>query len=386
MPKVPVSPLDAVKILPWLILLVTLTWVMSGLWRMHMSAGNILLQQKKTEVLLRRLAKLEEGEKLTLDAVKVAPEDILSSLVGSSLSGSGHVDEEHEANPKVTGIDITASAAPKDSSTKVAAKAAQPEPTKAAKGKKGKANVGILLFRHNPTIPSGKVMNMDWLFKISYHNHLEYANRWGYDLIVEDETQVVKHDRDPRWSKVLLIQKWLPKYKWLMYMDVDTFFMRFDLDLEHLYRTPRGSQMADLLCVVLPEDWRGVNTGVMLLRNDAYTKSLLEDWWNVDQRYWTPGQEQTALMYLLQSPASKDLHKPRFRFPSCHAMAAYPFEFAEQEEDQTKFRQGDFISHMPQCYLRSTCRQTALGQYSVSVSENGLGSPPVSIPDIVHPQ
>jgi hypothetical protein len=61
-------------------------------------------------------------------------------------------------------------------------------------------------------------------------NHIKYANRYGYSY------HILKNDftngRHIVWNKMLIIQKILPIYDWVFFIDTDCLFINFDIDLK----------------------------------------------------------------------------------------------------------------------------------------------------------
>ena len=54
----------------------------------------------------------------------------------------------------------------------------------------------------------------------SVANKQAYADRHGYDVIVDSE--IIDESRPTSWSKLLAMRKYLPSYDFLFYVDVDT--------------------------------------------------------------------------------------------------------------------------------------------------------------------
>ena len=67
------------------------------------------------------------------------------------------------------------------------------------------------------------------LGKIAEDDKRAYAKKHGYDIHVNYEN--LDPTRKPSWFKVLMAQKHLPKYDWLLYVDADTIIMEHDTPL-----------------------------------------------------------------------------------------------------------------------------------------------------------
>ena len=170
--------------------------------------------------------------------------------------------------------------------------------------------VAIILFCGSTLSPK-----MQWMWPLSYENKRQYAERHGYDLIVENERVLPEEvllgsgkapteneiaeakakgqlkKRAMNWGKIPALQKWLPKYQWVFWIDVDTVIYRFDVPLEPF--------LYDAVDVVMTEDWESVNSGVFFLKNSPYSHRLLKEIWNVPERYWHPHEEQEALEHVV---------------------------------------------------------------------------------------
>ena len=70
----------------------------------------------------------------------------------------------------------------------------------------------------------------------TFLNKLQYCQRHGYDLILEDD-DAVDARRAPAWSKIRVLRKWLPLYDWVMWTDQDTMFTNWSFKIEDLVDT-----------------------------------------------------------------------------------------------------------------------------------------------------
>lgn len=69
------------------------------------------------------------------------------------------------------------------------------------------------------------------MHEYTFMNKLQYCKKFGYDLIIEDESAVDK-SRPPHWSKIRVLRKWLPLYKWVVWMDQDVLITNWDVKIE----------------------------------------------------------------------------------------------------------------------------------------------------------
>jgi hypothetical protein len=200
-----------------------------------------------------------------------------------------------------------------------------------------------------------------WMHELSYRNKQAYCAKWGYDLIIEGHA-IVDQTRDTAWSKLPVFRKWLPKYQWVMWMDMDAFFTRFDLPLHDVF----ARSTAD---VIIAKDWNGINMGIMFLRNAPFTFSLIDRMWNAPKLWWVPWEEQSALMALMKPSMNRedaDAVVAHMEFPAQRAINAYGAEFAYGNR-AAMYRPGDRIVHFPNCKAFASCRGTITRMYADAV-------------------
>ena len=217
----------------------------------------------------------------------------------------------------------------------------------------------------------------EWMYPMSYHNKLQYCKKWNYDLIIEDNS-IVDTTRDVAWSKIPALKKWLPQYQWIMWMDMDAFFMRFDFDIEHL--------LNEDVDFIIGKDWHGINMGVFFIRNSPYSMELLDILWNTPKDKWYPWEEQSALMHLLKKGQTHAayFHTKHFAFPPLRDFNAYPSDFAFNHKP-SKYQKGDFIAHFPNCKSIKNCRRIMQGMFQRMMTENMLPPVPDKVPSSHYP-
>lgn len=138
--------------------------------------------------------------------------------------------------------------------------------------------------------------NVDAICSASVANKQAYADRHGYDVIVDGE--IIDDTRPTSWSKLLAMRKYLPHYDFLFYVDVDTVITNSDVKLEDI--VDYGYDQ------ILAADKNGLNCGVWLIRNTPWSLWFLDEMWAQEQ-FVHPGSfvlfhyEQRAMHYLYQS-------------------------------------------------------------------------------------
>ena len=204
-----------------------------------------------------------------------------------------------------------------------------------------------------------------WIHKLSYHNKLAYCRKWGYDLIIED-SEIVDKSRDVAWSKIPAFKKWLPKYQWLMWVDMDAFFMNFKVAAHNL--------LSDDYDLIIAKDWNGINMGVYFMKNSPFSYELMNSMWNAPKTWWYPWEEQSSLMHLMDATKNGNRAKDileHINFPAQRDMNSYGAEMAYGNQ-QALYREGDYIAHFPNCKGFHTCRATIEQHYERMLTINNL--------------
>jgi hypothetical protein len=126
------------------------------------------------------------------------------------------------------------------------------------------------------------------LHELALPTFRRYAQRWGWDLLVED----LPHDgqgadtaaQQAKWAKLGLLRQALRSHPFALWMDADVLLLRDDDDvLQHLH--PRHFQALALEQV--PSEHRvNPNTGVWLLRSCGRAFAFLDE---VEERGPQPG-------------------------------------------------------------------------------------------------
>lgn len=122
---------------------------------------------------------------------------------------------------------------------------------------------------------------------------VKYCEKHGYDLHEEDE--IYDASRPIPWSKIKLLQKHLPDYDYIVWLDGDTMIMNYEIKLEKFIK----KYMKDGTDFMMTRDRGGlINTGVWFLKNTPFSNEILRTTWAQDQfinhRFW----EQAAFTHL----------------------------------------------------------------------------------------
>lgn len=119
--------------------------------------------------------------------------------------------------------------------------------------------------------------NFDNVAALTWPNHAAYGERHGYTVL--DQSHLVDTDRPPAWSKIRAVQSMLNEHEcdWVMWLDADTVVMNSATELESIL--PSADTGIDL--VVTTDRRFTANSGAWMIRNTAWSRRFLQDWWDM---------------------------------------------------------------------------------------------------------
>ena len=118
---------------------------------------------------------------------------------------------------------------------------------------------------------------------LSQSNREMYAKRHGYEII--NSTKRFDSRRPHAWAKITLLRNHIlsAEYDWLFWFDCDTYFMNFNVTLDHLlykYGSEVDMKGDHVLRkdfkMLIQEDHAMINTGVFFLRTGDWSDGLLQ--------------------------------------------------------------------------------------------------------------
>lgn len=117
----------------------------------------------------------------------------------------------------------------------------------------------------------------------SAENKRTYAAKHGYDFVARaaEFAQEEHRGRKLVWGKIGAIQKTLPYYEWLFWMDMDAVVANMDKDVRDIIRLaekdrPVGSEEVSLI-VARPARDKMLNAGVMLIKNTDWSRRFFNE-------------------------------------------------------------------------------------------------------------
>lgn len=138
-------------------------------------------------------------------------------------------------------------------------------------------------------------------------NKRDYADKHNYAFVArssEFAQQALRPDkRRTVWGKIDVIQKVLPKYEWLFWLDMDAVVMNNDISIDDLIQNvtvnynKEGKLPEDIhFIIVRPGTDKMINAGVFLIKNTPWSFQFLQDIQERQEWYRQgPSYEQGAM-------------------------------------------------------------------------------------------
>ncbi|WP_052691901.1 hypothetical protein [Teredinibacter purpureus] len=109
-----------------------------------------------------------------------------------------------------------------------------------------------------------------WRYRTCLQSHKAFAQKNGYLYSVVDRPKVSTLDLDVVWLKIFLLREALKKdYEWVVFLDADTEVTPRCPPFEQLNSFNKSIYMANGYS-------ERVNSGVIILRNDAHSRAYIE--------------------------------------------------------------------------------------------------------------
>lgn len=119
-----------------------------------------------------------------------------------------------------------------------------------------------------------------------------YCEKNGYDFF--DEEDVVDTTRPLTWSKIKIIQRHLPSYDYIVWIDGDTLIMNDKIKLDNLINFDMKEKD-----IMIAQDYTMINTGVMFIKNTEWTINFLNLVYNQTDFINHSNHEQAAFSHIL---------------------------------------------------------------------------------------
>jgi hypothetical protein len=168
-------------------------------------------------------------------------------------------------------------------------------------------------------------------------NKRSYADKHGYAFVARSKEfaqQAMRPDqRRTVWGKIDVIQKVLPKYDWVFWLDMDAVVMNSEQTIEDLFERVEINDQTHFI-IVRPGTDKMINAGVFLIRNTPWSFQFLDEIQNQTEWYRQgPSYEQGAMWDIMRR--EEFIQHTKFLDRENHLFNTFP-KF---------YQQNDFIVH-----------------------------------------
>ncbi|CAG8805689.1 14272_t:CDS:2, partial [Dentiscutata erythropus] len=144
-------------------------------------------------------------------------------------------------------------------------------------------------------------------------NKRRYAKKHGYSFVARSEeyTQQRFKKRKYVWGKIDVIEKVLPHYDWVFWMDMDAVIANHDIKIEQLFEKFEkmiGKEKFNEISFVIarPKYDSMVSAGVFLIKNSEWSRKFLREA-QKQRKYYNYGlREQLAMAVLMRREEYKN--------------------------------------------------------------------------------
>ncbi|KAG0272476.1 hypothetical protein BGZ95_011789 [Linnemannia exigua] len=202
----------------------------------------------------------------------------------------------------------------------------------------------------------------------SAENKRTYADQHGYDFVARAAEFAQEEHRGRRlvWGKIGAIQKVLPHYQWLFWMDMDAVIADLDKDLRAIIQTAeeeKGTNGEEIsLIVARPKRDKMLNAGVMLIKNTEWSRAFFNEVQTRAPWYHKSSYEQAAIWEVMNEP--KWASGVYLYDGDDHTMNTFPKLYAN----------GDFVIHFAPAGCPSVPVLAALAKIKAGESALGIGA------------
>jgi len=199
--------------------------------------------------------------------------------------------------------------------------------------------------------PPSRCRDFDSVDTLTHPSWQQYADRHGYRLI--DGSNMFDKTRPPSWSKIRAVQQaWGKGCTWVYWMDADMVVMNDHVRLETIL--PASSTSVEF--VGSRDLHRIANAGAWIISNSTWSRSLLDEWWDMRDFIKPNGLsvsgDNDALVDMLSRKTTLVDAQHIELLPPCHfnSFAVFVQEGLEpkqawQTEPEKFYYAGDFVAH-----------------------------------------
>ncbi|KAG0235764.1 hypothetical protein BGW41_000659 [Actinomortierella wolfii] len=201
----------------------------------------------------------------------------------------------------------------------------------------------------------------------SAENKRTYCAKHGYDFVARGAEFAQEEFRGRRlvWGKISAVQKVLPHYEWILWMDMDAVIANMDRKVEDLVNlaTTRAGREVSLIAARPVKD-KIFNAGVFLIKNTDWSRAFLKEVQTRTEWFSKSSYEQHAMWdVLMEEKWSEGVY---IFDKDDHTMNTFPAYYAEK----------DFIVHFAPDGCPAVPVLEALEKLQQNQSILGVGAPP----------
>ena len=141
--------------------------------------------------------------------------------------------------------------------------------------------------------------NRKWLYDLTNPTKEKYCKLYNADYIFRTD---VYYDKDylPGWNKIPFILDNLNKYDYVMWIDDDAGFVKFDENIFDYCLDLMKENKSMVIC----KDFNGINSGVMFIKSNDFTKNMFNEIWKQRHLYKNNNHGHVGVM---EQPAIIDM-------------------------------------------------------------------------------
>ena len=177
--------------------------------------------------------------------------------------------------------------------------------------------------------------NYDDLWVATRRNKYEYCLRHGYELVHE---RFVSSDRTGHWGRVKAIEKHLPFFDYIFYLDTDIVITNPNIRIEEYL-----DDAYDCVVGVMPTA-KHVSTSGAVIRNCQWSFEMLTRWWDTHVDHYESSSKTTNRggLYFDQSGFHKMLDECDWVRERVKVLWEKGFN-----NENWSWQKGDFCLHVP---------------------------------------
>lgn len=115
--------------------------------------------------------------------------------------------------------------------------------------------------------------NRKWLYDLTNPTKEKYCKKYNVDYIFRTDVYYDK-SYQPGWNKIPFILEYLNQYDYVMWIDDDAGFIKFDFNVFDYCLSVLENKS-----IVICKDKVNINSGVMFIKSNVFTKELFKDIW-----------------------------------------------------------------------------------------------------------